>query len=148
MPEFSNYLRSTAIWAPFVIRVVLGVIFMAHGAQKLFGAFGGGGIGGTAQFMQALNVPFPVFSAWVLALLEFFGGIFLVIGLFTRIVSVLLIINMVVAIVLVHWKAGFFAGEGGFEYNLALIAMALSLVLSGPGALALYRYTTGFRLFS
>ncbi|MEN6521453.1 MAG: DoxX family protein [Armatimonadota bacterium] len=139
MPDFSIYLRPAAIWAPFIIRLVLGIIFMAHGAQKLFGLFGGGGIGGTAQFLQSLNVPLPVFSAWAVALVEFLGGLFLVIGLFTRIISVLIILDMVVAIVLVHGKRGFFAGGGGFEYNLALIAMALSLVLSGPGAFAVFR---------
>ncbi|MEN6371532.1 MAG: DoxX family protein [Armatimonadota bacterium] len=139
MPDLSIYLKPAAIWAPFVIRLVLGIIFMAHGAQKLFGLFGGGGISGTTQFMQSLSIPLPAFSAWIVALVEFLGGLFLVIGLFTRIVSVLIIIDMVVAVALIHGRKGFFAGGGGFEYNLALIAMALSLVLSGPGAFALYR---------
>lgn len=138
--EFSNYLRSSAIWSPLVIRIALGIIFMAHGMQKLFGAFGGDGIEGTAQFMRSMDVVPALFWAWVVALIEFFGGLFVLIGLFTRIASVLLIINMAVAIALIHWRGGFFAGEGGFEFNLALIAMALSLIFSGPGACALYRF--------
>jgi len=138
--ELSNYLRPGAIWAPLVIRIALGIIFMVHGAQKLFGVFEGGGIEGTAQFLQSMGVVPALFWAWIVALVEFFGGLFVLIGLFVRITSVLLIINMAVAIVFVHWKNGFFAGEGGFEFNFALIAMALSLVFSGPGALAIYRF--------
>lgn len=135
-----TYLKPTVAWAPLVIRLVLGATFMAHGAQKLFGAFGGHGIGGTAGFLESLNIKPALFWAWVLALVEFFGGLAIVLGFLTGVAAVLLIINMTVAIATVHWKSGFFAGEGGFEYNLALIAMALSLILSGPGALSLDRF--------
>ncbi|MBI2842797.1 MAG: DoxX family protein [Armatimonadetes bacterium] len=140
MPEVvTGSLRSTAAWAPLVIRVVLGVTFMAHGAQKLFGAFGGGGIAGTAQFLGSLGIVPGIFWAWVVALVEFFGGLGVLLGLFTGVASLLLIINMIVAIIYVHWKSGFFAGQGGFEFPLALMAMALSLLISGPGALSVDR---------
>ena len=137
--EPSTYLKLTAAWAPVAIRVVLGIIFMAHGSQKLFGAFGGHGIGGTAGFFGQLGIQPAVFWAWVVAIVELFGGLALVLGLLTSIASILIIINMLVAIAFVHGKQGFFAGGGGFEYNLALIAMAASLILSGPGALSLGR---------
>ena len=96
--ELSNYLRPGAIWAPLVIRIALGIIFMVHGAQKLFGVFEGGGIEGTAQFLQSMGVVPALFWAWIVALVEFFGGLFVLIGLFVRITSVLLIINMAVGI--------------------------------------------------
>lgn len=133
------YLKDSTEWAPVVIRVVLGVIFVAHGSQKLFGAFGGGGIDGTAQFLGSLGLAPAAFWAWILAIAEFFGGLALGLGFLTRIASALIVINMLVAIALVHGKKGFFFTAGGFEYNLALIAMAVSLMISGPGRLAVDR---------
>jgi putative oxidoreductase len=143
--DLSNYLKASAIWAPAVIRLVLGIIFMAHGAQKLFGAFGGPKISGTAGFLGQLGIQPALFWAWVVALVEFFGGLGILLGLLTSIASILIIIDMLVAITFVHGRKGFFAGAGGFEYNLALIAMAISLILSGPGVLSLDRLI-GWRL--
>jgi putative oxidoreductase len=135
MPEtLSAYLKSTASWAPTAIRLVLGIIFMAHGAQKLFGAFGGPGMAGTVGFFAGIGIKPALFWAWVVALAEFFGGLGILLGLLTGVASAVIIVN-----ILVHGKKGFFAMAGGFEYNLSLIVMALSLILSGPGRLSLDR---------
>ena len=136
LPE---YLKPIAFVAPMIIRLALGIIFMAHGAQKLFGAFGGPGMGGMAQFLGSLGVRPGAFWAWVVALAEFFGGLGILLGLLTGVASIVIIIDMLVAIALVHGKNGFFITNTGYEYNVALILMALSLVFSGPGPLALDR---------
>lgn len=122
-----------APWAMVVIRLVLGAIFIAHGAQKLFGWFGGGGLEGTAGFLGGMGFRPPMLWAVLLALSEFAGGLLLIIGFLTSIAASGILIGQIVAVALVHWKNGFFAGEGGFEFNLALIAMAAALILAGPG---------------
>jgi len=137
--QLSAYLKPVAFVAPVIIRLVLGLILMAHGAQKLFGAFGGPGIAGTAPFLESLGMKPGLFWAWIAALAEFFGGLGILLGLLTGIASIVIIVDMLVAVVLVHGKKGFFLSAGGFEYNLALIAMALSLIFSGPGVLSLDR---------
>jgi putative oxidoreductase len=135
-----SLLKSTADWAPLVIRIALGIIFIAHGSQKLFGAFGGHGMSGTVGMMQSLGVHPAVFFAWIVTLVEFLGGIGILIGLLTSIASLLIAIDMVVAIATVHGKNGFFLGQPpGYEYNIALIAMAVALILSGAGALSVDR---------
>lgn len=123
-------------WAPFVIRIALGTIFIMHGSQKLFGAFDGAGIKGTADFIGSLGFKPAALWAWLLALTEFVGGLGLIFGLLTRIAAIGIVVIMAVAIARVHFKQGFFL-PGGFEYSLALLAMALSLVLSGAGKLSL-----------
>lgn len=130
-------------WAPLPLRVSLGVIFFAHGAQKVFGWFGGYGWTGTMQFFtQTLQIPAPL--AMVAILTEFLGGIALLAGLFTRWAALLLFGEMVVAALQVHLAHGFFMNwtnapnvGHGIEYNLALIGAALALVLTGGGRLSL-----------
>src|SRR5881296_1521867 len=120
---------TSSSWAITVVRVVLGVIFFAHGAQKVFGWFGGPGLRGViGYFKQSLGVPAPL--TVLAALTEFFGGLAMIVGFLVRPAAVGLIIVMLVAIVKVHWPHGFFLnwalepGKGhGFEMNLALIAM-------------------------
>ena len=120
-----------------VLRVVLGVIFAAHGAQKLFGAFGGPGIEGTAGFHGQLGIKPPYLMAVLAGLAEFAGGILIAVGFLTPLAAVALILTMAVAVFTVHLKNGFFNMNGGYEFNLALAGMALTLLITGAGAFSL-----------
>jgi len=124
--------------ACIVLRLVLGAIMIPHGMQKLFGAFGGPGLGGTASFFAGIGlVPGP-FWAWVAGLVEFAGGICLVLGLLTRFVAFLLAVQMATAVLKVH-APRFFVSDGGMEFALALAAMAVAVLLLGGGPLAVDR---------
>jgi len=127
-------------WSRAVVRVALGVVFIAHGGQKVFGWFGGPGLKATIQaFQQHMKVP-PAATVMA-ALIELLGGLAMLVGLLVRPAAVGIIIVMVVAIVKVHGRHGFFInfsstpGKGhGFEFNFVLIAMALSILIGGAGA--------------
>jgi putative oxidoreductase len=108
-----------------VMRVIVGVIFVAHGSQKLLGAFGGRGLAQTVEMMG------PVLG-YLVTIGEFFGGIGLVFGFLSRFSAASLIVIMIGAIANVHWAGGFFAPKG-FEYNLALIGLLVPIFLCGPG---------------
>ena len=131
-------------WSHLVVRVALGIIFFAHGAQKMFGWFGGPGLSATIQGFRKMNVP-P--AATVLAAFtECFGGLALIIGVLARPSAIGLIGVMLVAVAKVHAQHGFFLnfamtpGRGhGYEYNLALLAMALSIVIGGAGVFSIDR---------
>jgi len=131
-------------WSHLVVRVGLGIIFFAHGAQKVFGWFGGHGLSATIAGFRQMNVP-P--GATVLAaFIECFGGLAMIVGFLARPSGLGLIGVMLVAVAKVHGRNGFFLnftmtpGKGhGYEFNLALIAMALSIVIGGAGALSIDR---------
>lgn len=124
-----------------VLRIAVGIVFAAHGAQKLFTY----GIAGTTHAFAEMGIPLALVTAPLIALLEFFGGLALIIGLGTRLAAGLLAIQMIGAILLVHLKGGFFL-PAGFEYAFALLAANAGLALAGPGSLALdnrFRQLTG-----
>ena len=115
------------------LRLIAGVIFSAHGAQKLFAWFGGYGLEGTGQWMDSIGLGPGYLMALLVGSTEFFGGILLILGLLTRPTSAVLAITMVVAIVKVHLANGVFMSNNGYEFALALLAMTLALAISGAG---------------
>ena len=129
-------------WSHLVVRLGLGIVFFAHGAQKTFGWFGGRGLSATVAGFRQMNIP-PA-AATLAALVECLGGLALIAGFLARPAALGLIVVMLVAIVKVHARHGFFInfaqtpGKGhGFEFNLALIVMALSILIGGAGALSI-----------
>jgi putative oxidoreductase len=126
-----------------ILRVVLGVVFLAHGSQKMLGLFGGFGFHATMGFFTHMGMPAPV--ALLIICTEFFGGLGLIVGLLTRIASLGIAGLMIGAIFMVHLQNGFFMnwmgtqkGEG-FEYHLLALAIAAALLLRGAGAFSLDR---------
>ena len=114
------------------IRLVIATVFIYHGGQKLFGLFGGYGFTATAQWMGSIGIPFPTINAALAGGTEFFGGLLLGLGVFTRLVAIPMVFTMVVAITTVHWGK-FGAGDGGMEYPLTLGIVLFSLILLGGG---------------
>ncbi len=121
------------------MRLSAGVIFAAHGAQKLFGSFGGGGLEGTAQWMASIGLEPGYLMALAAGSAEFFGGIALLLGLLTRPVAFVLAMTMLVAVITVHLPNGLFLSNNGYEFGLALLAITGALVLNGGGKLSLDR---------
>jgi putative oxidoreductase len=120
----------------FILRVVFGLTLTAHSLQKLFGWFGGPGIGGTAQMMEELGFRPPRLQAVVAAFVEGGAGLALAAGILTPLAAAAFISVMLVATVSVHLPKGFFNQNGGFEYTLALAAGALAVAFTGPGAIS------------
>jgi putative oxidoreductase len=115
-----------------ILRLVVGVVFFVHGAQKLFVI----GIPGVASFLGSVGVPFPMPNAIVVSCVEFLGGLALLLGLFTRWAAVPLAFDMTVALLTVHIRGGFYVPKG-IEFVLTLLAACLALVCLGSGALSL-----------
>jgi len=131
--------RSAVDVALLAARVVVGIIFAAHGSQKLFGAFGGPGLAAMVKFMGPIG--------YLVTIGEFFGGLGLIFGFLTRFSAASLIVIMCGAIATVHGKNGFFLGRGpdstlstaGFEFCFALIGLLLPILIAGPGSIAIGR---------
>jgi len=122
-----------------ILRIALGGLFFVHGAQKLFGWFGGHGLAGHAGFMESLGVRPARLLGLVSALGEFFGGLGVLSGFLTPIAAAGLIGSMAVAIIKVHWPKGFFNHAGGIEFPLILAVAAFVIGLIGPGRFSLDR---------
>ena len=132
---------------PLALRLAIGAVFVAHGAQKLFGIWGGGGPTGTAAFFAEVGLTPAYPLALLVGIVEVAGGLLLMGGAFTLITAAVLTVDMLVAVWTVHLASGFFLnwtmapGQGhGYEFNLVLIAALVSLMLTGPGALSFDRY--------
>lgn len=122
-----------------VIRVLVGIIFIAHGAQKLFGLFGGYGLEGTGQWMESIGLAPGYLMALLSGSAEFFGGVALVIGLLVRPAALALAFTLVVAIFSVHINNGLFMSNNGYEFGLALLAGTVAVLIEGAGRLSLDR---------
>src|ERR1700739_2069510 len=144
---FRKLLSTTDDWTLTLLRLVMGVIFFAHGAQKALGWFGGYGFSGTMGFFtNMMHIPAPL--AFLAICAEFLGGMGLLVGLLGRVAAFGITCNMLVAVLLVHSKVGFFMnwtgqqkGEG-FEYHLLAIAVAIVLMVKGSGAFSIDRAFT------
>jgi len=145
---FAILLETNGDWVLTLARVILGVVFFAHGAQKLLGWFGGHGLNATiGMFRDQLGIPAPL--AYLAIAAEFFGGLGLIVGFLARVAAVGVAVTMAVAMVKVHLQHGFFLNwfgdkQGhGFEYHLLALALALVVIVHGAGAFsvdrALYR---------
>jgi putative oxidoreductase len=127
-----------------VLRLVLGVVFFAHGAQKMLGWFGGYGFTGTMGFFTGM-LHIPAVFAFLAIAAEFFGGLGLIVGLFTRVSAFGVFFNMLVAVAMVHHQFGFFmnwtgAQKGeGYEYHLLILATTVFLMIHGAGAASVDR---------
>ncbi len=128
---------SKAGYSTLALRVPIGIIFMAHGAQKLFGWFGGYGLEGTGQWMASIGLGPGVLMAFLAGSGEFFGGLLILLGLLTRPAAIVLSFTMLIAVFSVHFENGLFLANNGYEFGLALLAASVSLVLSGAGKVAL-----------
>lgn len=120
-----------------LLRVILGVLVAAHGAQKLFGWFGGHGLNGTAGWLESMGFKPGKLHATTTGLAEFGGGVLLTLGLLTPLGAAAVAGVMIVAIATVHWRNGFFNTEGGYEFNLLITAGAIALAFAGPGSISL-----------
>ncbi|MCC7182668.1 MAG: DoxX family protein [Rhodocyclaceae bacterium] len=127
------------------LRIPVGIIFVAHGAQKLFGWFGGYGLEGTGQFFGSIGLNPGYLMALLAGAAEFFGGLALIVGVLVRPAAAALAFAMLVAIFAVHASRGFFLDKGGYEYALALFAASLSLLFSGSGRFSVDRAISGER---
>jgi putative oxidoreductase len=137
MNKLQALLKTDAGFEAFLLRVPVGIILAAHGAQKLFGWFGGYGLEGTGQWMGSIGLEPGYFMALLAGSGEFFGGLMLAFGFLTRLGAALNVVTMAVALFWVHFANGLFLSNNGYEYALALLAAAASLLVMGGGKLSI-----------
>ena len=119
------------------LRIGAGAIFTAHGAQKMFGWFGGYGLEGTASWMASIGLQPGYPLALMAGSAEFFGGLLLLVGLLVRPAALVLAFTMLVAIFSVHWANGFFMSSNGYEFAFALLTVSVGLMIRGAGSFSL-----------
>lgn len=120
-----------------IIRLVIGLLFVGHGAQKLFGWFGGYGLKGTGGWFESIGMKPGVTMALFVGLAELIGGLLIALGLLTPLAGIMIAGTMLMAIVKVHAPNGLWSTANGYEYNLTIIAVAIGIALIGPGQYAL-----------
>ncbi|MEJ5057608.1 MULTISPECIES: DoxX family protein [unclassified Pseudomonas] len=126
-----------------VLRILVGIIFAAHGSQKLFGAFGGYGLAGTAQYMESIGLAPGYLMATLAGGTEFFAGLALIIGLLVRPAALGLTFLSLVAIFSVHISNGLFMANNGYEFALALLGGSIAVLIEGAGKLSADRAIAG-----
>jgi putative oxidoreductase len=122
-----------------ILRAIVGIIFIAHGSQKLFGAFGGYGLEGTGQYMESIGLTPGYLMALLSGSAEFFGGVAVLIGLLARPAAAVLILLLAVAIFSVHISNGLFMSNNGYEFALALLGGSIAVLIEGAGKLSVDR---------
>ncbi|EKO3565575.1 DoxX family protein [Vibrio metschnikovii] len=132
--------ESKSGYSTLALRIPIGIVFMAHGAQKLFGWFGGHGLEGTGQWMASIGLGPGMLMAFLAGSGEFFGGLAILLGILTRPAAAVLSVTMLVAIFAVHFEHGLFMSNGGYEFALALLAASVSLMMSGAGKLSIDQF--------
>lgn len=140
MSSFRRLVNTHSGFGPLIARVPLGIIFMAHGAQKLFGWFGGAGFEATANWFESIGLHPSALMTALAGGTEFFGGLALLLGFLTRPVSLLLSFTLLVAIFTVHIGNGLFMANNGYEFALALLSGTAALLISGSGRWAVDYY--------
>ncbi|MBI6852501.1 DoxX family protein [Pseudomonas cichorii] len=138
-----SVLSTRAGYGLTVLRIIVGIIFIAHGSQKLFGAFGGYGLEGTAQFMASQGLNPGYLMALLSGSVEFFGGLAVLIGLLARPAALGLAVLLLVAIFSVHIGNGLFMANNGYEFALALLGGAIAILIEGAGKLSVDRAIAG-----
>ncbi len=136
MKKLKTLLMSNAGVGALLLRVPIGIILFAHGAQKLFGWFGGYGLEGTGQWMASIGLEPGYLMALLAGLAEFAGGLALILGLLTRPAALVAAFTMVVAIFSVHFEHGLFMANNGYEFALSLLAATAALVFLGGGSVS------------
>lgn len=131
--KLNTLFKSNAGYAALVLRVPIGIVLAAHGAQKLFGWFGGYGLEGTGQWMASIGLEPGYLMALLAGSAEFFGGIALALGLLTRPAAIVNAFAMLIAIFSVHFDNGLFMSNNGYEYALTLFVATLALAIQGGG---------------
>ena len=135
----NRVLDTDSALGPLVLRIPVGIIFAAHGAQKMFAWFGGYGLEGTGQFFSSIGLEPGYLMALLAGGAEYFGGLALIVGLLVRPAAAVLAVTMLVAIFAVHIGNGLFMSNNGYEYALVLLAASVSLAFSGAGRASLDR---------
>ena len=122
--------------ASLILRLSLGIMFSAHGVQKVFGIFGGSGVEGFSVMLAKLGFSPPLFWAYLASYVELIGGLFLILGVYVRSSALSFLILVTVAAIKVHIAKGFFLSSGGFEYVFIIFSVCLALIVMGPGKFA------------